>query len=207
MVFIIWCFWRTNGLWNGSPWRQSAELAANALYAFVSVIVLFYHFPTFFIVIKYVVTSPSEDGCCQIKRKKKGGGGYKVFIPHSFFHFLIFPILLPFYVPFLSVVLLLFLGTPTDAKKVNWCARACDTFMTNNLRKKYRWHKHRLHHWSSLRITLITGKEQETHRLHPFHRGKRVSVVCYYNTCTFARCARVTRLYRFGAPFTNVMSN
>ncbi len=135
MVFIIWCFWRTNGLWNGSPWRQSAELAANALYAFVSVIVLFYRFSTFFIVIKYVVTSPSEDGCCQIKRKKKGGGFKRCLFPILFFHFLIFLILLPFYVLFLFVFLLLFLWTPTDAKKVNWCARACDTFMTNYLKK------------------------------------------------------------------------
>lgn len=31
-------------------------------------------------------------------------------------------------------------------------------------------------------VRIITGKEPETHRLHPLHRGKRVSGVCYYKT-------------------------
>ncbi len=202
MVFIIWCFWRTNGLWNGSPWRQSAELAANALYAFVSVIVLFYRFPAFFIVIKYVVTSPSEDGCCQIKRKKKGGGFKRCLFPHSFFPFLNFPYPPSFLCP-LSFRFSFIVFVDADWREEGKLMCESLRHIHDELPQKNTDGIH-TGFTTEVRITLITGKEQETHRLHPFHRGKRVSVVCYNNTFTFAR---VTRLYRFGAPFTNVMFN
>jgi len=114
-----------------------------------------------------------------------------VFVPLSFFRFISFPLRsFLFYVFFHFFPFFFYCFGDTDWREEG--KLMCESMRHIHDELPLKKNTDGINTGFSTEVRIITGKEPETHRQQPFHRGKHISVVYCYITCmyicmTFAR--------------------